>query len=120
MGSAERGRRFVTGMIAVLCAICGLAALFGVPAAGALFFNLAGMLLGIGAAWTLLPRRDWGLTGRSVLLFPAIGGIFAGTYLSVLDFSTVWGAFFWGLYLGFWPTAVSRLTDPMPPERTRR
>lgn len=117
MGGAERGRRFVTGMLAVLYAVCGLAALFGVPAAGALFFGLAGMLLGIGAAWTLLPRRDWGLTGRSILLFVAIGGIFVGSYLSVLDFSTVRGMFCWGLYLGFWPTAVSKLTDPTTPER---
>ena len=110
---AERGLRFVVGMVAVLCAVCGLAALFGVPAAGGIFFNLGGVLLGIGAAWALLPRRDWGLAGRTVLMLIAIGGIFAGYRFSVLDFSTVRGTFFWGLYLGFWFVAASRLTGPV-------
>ena len=114
---AERGLRFVVGMIAVLCAACGLAALFGVPATGGLFLLLAGWLLGIGAARALLPRRDWRLAGKTVLMFVAIGGIFAGYRFSVLDFATVRGLFFWGLCLGFWPVAVSRLTNPVSPER---
>lgn len=118
MEAGERGRRFVTGMVAVLCAVCGLTALLGVPAAGGIFFSLAGMLLGIGAARTLLPRRDWGLTGRTALMFLAIGGIFVGSYFSILDFSTGRGALSWGLYLGFWLVAVSRLTDPIAPHRT--
>lgn len=118
MESGERGWPFVAGMIAFLCAVCGFAALFGIPAAGGIFFGLAGMLLGIGAARTLLPREDWGLTGRTILVFVAVGGIFVGSYFAVLDFSTVRGVFFWGLYLGFWTTAASRLTDPMPPRST--
>ena len=119
MRGGERGWPFVPGMIAALCAVCGLAALFGVPASGGLFFGLAGMLLGIGAARVLLPRRNWGLTGRTILMFVAVGGVFVGSYFSVLDFSTVRGAFFLGAYLGFWPVAVSGLTDLTAPQRTR-
>lgn len=117
MGGGGRGWPFVAYMIAALCAVCGLAALLGVPASGGIFVGLAGMLLGIGAARTLLRRRDWGSTGRTLLMFGAVGGIFVGSYLSVLDFSTVRGAFCWGLYLGFWPVAASRLTDPTAPHR---
>ena len=92
----EQGFRFVAGMIAVLCAIFGLAALLGVPAAGTIFFGMAGMLLGIGSARALLPRRDWRLAGKTVLMFVTIGGIFVGYRLSVLDFATVRGVFFLG------------------------
>ncbi len=113
-----RGGRFVAGMIAALCAICGLAALFGVPAADGVFLGLGGMLLGMGAARFLLPRRDWGLAGRTALVFLAIGGLFAGYHLSVIGFSTVRGVLLWGLYFGFWSVAVHRLTDPIAPERT--
>ena len=116
----EQGFRFVAGMIAVLCAIFGLAALLGVPAAGTIFFGMAGMLLGIGSARALLPRRDWRLAGKTVLMFVTIGGIFVGYRLSVLDFATVRGLFFWGLYLDFWSVSVPRLTNLMPPERARR
>ena len=100
MGSGERGWPFVAGMIAVLCTVCILAALSGVPAATGLSLGLVGMLLGIGAARTLVQHEDWGLSGKTALLFVAIGGVF-----------------FWGVYLGFWPAAVSRLTEPAPPSR---
>jgi hypothetical protein len=115
-----RGARFVAGMIAALCAICGLAALFGVPAASAVFFGLGGILLGTAAARGILPRRDWGLTVRTILALVSVGGIFAGYHLSVIGFSTVRGVFLWGLYFGFWSVAVPRLTDPIPLERTGR
>lgn len=45
------------------------------------------------------------------------GGLGRLLSLSVLDFSTVRGLFFWGLYLGFWLVAASRLTGPVSPER---
>ena len=86
-----RGARFVAGMIAALGAICGRAALFGVPAAGAVFFGLGGILLGAAAARGILPRGDWGLTVRAILALVSVGGIFAGYHLSVIDFSTVRG-----------------------------
>lgn len=94
MGCGERGWPFVAWMIAVLCAICGLAALFGVPAAGGIFFGLAGILLGIGAARIFLPRRAWGLIGTTVLMIVAMVGIVVGFHFSLLGFSTVRGVFF--------------------------
>lgn len=115
MGSGEPGRLLLAGAVAVLCAVCALAAYHGVLAHVAAFFGPAGMLPGIGAARFLLPRGDWGQTGRDVLLFVAMGGIFAGSYLPVLDLSTIRGVFFWAAYLGFWPVAVRRLTEPPDP-----
>ena len=115
---AERGLRFVAGMIAVLCAICGLAALLGAPAAGELFFGRAGMLLGMGAARALLPRRDWGSTGKTVLVFVAVGGCSPAT-ASPSWTSPRGGGCSCGPVLRFLFLAVSRLTDPVPPRRTR-
>ena len=114
----EKGWPFVGWMISALCAACGLAALLGVPAAGGIFSGLAGMLLGIGVARVLLPRGNRGLKGRTVLLTVAMVGLLAGYWLSGLDFSTARGLFFWGLSLGFWPAAASRLARPAAPRRT--
>jgi hypothetical protein len=111
VGAGERGWPFVAWMIVVLFAVCGLAALFGVPAADGLFFGLAGTLLGIGAARILLPHKAWGLLGGTVLMIVAVVTLQVGFQLSVLDFSTLRGVFFWGLCVGFWPAAASRLTD---------
>ena len=114
-----RGGRFVAGMIAALCAICGLAALFGVPAADGVFLGLGGMLLGMGAARFLLPRRDWGLAGRTALVFLAIGGLFAGYHLSVIGFSTVRGGVALGAVLRFLVRGRSQAHRPHRPRAHR-
>ena len=79
---AEQGFRFVAGMIAILCAIFGLAALLGVPAAGTIFFGMAGMLtgmlLGIGSTRALLPRSKHEhepFCGNPAGEQPAAGGV---------------------------------------------
>jgi hypothetical protein len=99
-------------MLAALCSACGLAAILGVPASGGLFLGSGGMLLGIGAARALVPRKHPGLASKTALTFAAVGVMLVGSVLSVLDFSTLRGVLFWGLYLGLWFGAASKLAGP--------
>jgi len=106
-------------MLGLLCAIFGLAALLGVPASGAIFCGTAGMLMGLAAGRVLLPHREWGRRAKAILLFAAVGEVLCGSFLSILDFFTVRGLFLWGLNLGFWPVAVTRLASTGASKGTR-
>ena len=94
-----------------MCVVAGVLALFGVPSAAGVFGGLGGMVLGALLALTLVPRREVGLTARTILALLAVGGmVVGGTVLSVFDFHTVGGLLSFGLYFGFCSAAASRLT----------
>lgn len=112
-GSTRRGERFIVGMIAALCVAAGLLALFGVPSAAAIFSGLGGIVLGVVLASVLVPRREVGPAGRTVLAFLGVGGmIVGGVYLPVFDFYTVGDLLAFGLYFGFWSGTASKPTPP--------
>ena len=57
-----------------MCVVAGLLALFGVPSAAGVFCGLGGMVLGALLALALVPRREVGLSARTILAFSAVGG----------------------------------------------
>ena len=56
-----------------MCVVAGLLALFGVPSAAGVFCGLGGMVLGALLALALVPRREVGLSARTILAFSAVG-----------------------------------------------
>lgn len=115
----EQGQRFAVGMASVLCALAGLLALFGVPAAGGIFAGYAGIVAGFAAARVLVPRKSLGLPAKMLVALMVLGGmLFGGFYFEVFDFSSGRGALAFGLYFGFSTAAASRLfSEPRAPER---
>ena len=57
-----------------MCVVAGVLALFGMPSAAGVLCGLGGMVLGALLALAVVPRREVGLSARTILAFSAVGG----------------------------------------------